>query len=497
MLVVAALVAATAASAQWQFELDTTFRTVVTRLAVASVLPQVDGSVIASGPMRFPGEMNDKLLVKFLPNGARDEAFNNSGLGRGKLTAWQDRFYVGTAATVRRILYSGLQDPTFIGMNTGPYFNSLQGGDYHVYPDGRVLMSGAHMLRDSIRGFVGIYNLIWFTNTGYLDTTKVHRTGNNVVYRFKELPDGKFICSGTCTEFEGEEVDWIFRVHADGSTDTTFRTGVFWGGARGYLPLADGRCYVAGNFRRNQAPDDTLRVVRFMPDGSLDPSFSIPHFALNGLYNHGLGVSPSGFGPGMESITPWEGGRLIVTGYFGSVNGVPRGGICMLDSTGAVLEAFDGCWASPFIYQNTSYGGIMGFTPAGDGEHYYIHGSYKGFDDGTVNDTLQRFVSRLRVVEDFTTGVASLSPEEEPGVRVYPNPARGTVMFTYDDPLLSGQQGRIVVRDLSGRVVATLAINGTSGRHTWDVQGVAPGTYVVQYLAGNTVLHTERLIIQH
>jgi hypothetical protein len=103
----------------------------------------------------------------------------------------------------------------------------------------------------------------------------------------------------------------------------------------------------------------------------------------------------------------------------------------------------------------------------------------------------------LRVVEDFTTGVASLSPEEEPGVRVYPNPARGTVMFTYDDPLLSGQQGRIVVRDLSGRVVATLAINGTSGRHTWDVQGVAPGTYVVQYLAGNTVLHTERLIIQH
>jgi hypothetical protein len=49
-------------------------------------------------------------------------------------------------------------------MNDGPYFASLQGGDYHVFPDGRVLMSGSHQLSDTIRGFVG-YEPIWFTNT--------------------------------------------------------------------------------------------------------------------------------------------------------------------------------------------------------------------------------------------------------------------------------------------------------------------------------------------
>jgi hypothetical protein len=46
-----------------------------------------------------------------------------------------------------------------------------------VYPDGSILMSGLHSLYDTARGFVGLYNLIWFTNTGHLDTTKTHRTG--------------------------------------------------------------------------------------------------------------------------------------------------------------------------------------------------------------------------------------------------------------------------------------------------------------------------------
>jgi hypothetical protein len=405
-----------------------------------------------------------------------------------------DQFYVGTGL-VRRLNAWGLIDPTFIHLNTGPYFLSLQGGDYHVYPDGRVLLSGAHMLRDSIRGFVGIYNLIWFTNTGYLDTTKVHRTGNNVVYRFKELPDGKFICSGTCTEFEGQEVDWIFRVHADGSTDTTFRTGVFWGGAQSYLPLPDGRCYVAGNFRRNQAPDDTLRVVRFMPDGSLDPSFSIPHFALNGLPNNGLGVSPSGLGAVAWSIKPWEGGRTIVTGYFGSVNGEPRGSICMLDSTGAVLDAFDGCAAGPFTYMNYHYGDILGFTPAGDGEHYYIHGSYKGFDDGTVNDTLQRFVSRLRVVELSTAVQEAERTTTTARLLLQPNPAGSWATFNYQLPALPAQAS-IVVTDLAGRTQYTQRIAGAQGQVLWDTRSVAPGAYLVSLVADGKTLSTERLVVQ-
>src|SRR5690606_5590828 len=208
--------AATCALAQQPFELDTTFRTEIQQQYVNSVLPMPDGSLIASGRMRYSGTFSDYTLIRLQDDGGLDEDFANGGQGGGKLTAWQNRFYVGTNQALRRILMTGQLDPTFIHPNNGPYFASSQGGDYHVFPDGRVLMSGNHTLGDTARGFVGMHQLIWFSNEGYLDTTRVHRKGNGAVYHFKELPGGGFICSGLATQFDGHAVDRIFRVHADG-----------------------------------------------------------------------------------------------------------------------------------------------------------------------------------------------------------------------------------------------------------------------------------------
>ncbi|MBK7556771.1 MAG: delta-60 repeat domain-containing protein [Flavobacteriales bacterium] len=104
-----------------------------------------------------------------------------------------------------------------------------------VYADGAVA-SGQHLLSDSTRGFVGFYDLIWFSNTGYLDTTKVHRQSNGIMWEFKELPDGKFICSCSCTQYEGQPVDKVFRVYPDGTLDTTFHTGINMGNIYAYHP---------------------------------------------------------------------------------------------------------------------------------------------------------------------------------------------------------------------------------------------------------------------
>ena len=120
---VAAFLAATVACGQWNFTVDPSFQTQVEYQSTGSILLNEDGTLIASGIMHFPGEFSDKRLVRLLPDGTRDETFYNSGLGGGRLTTWQDRFYVGTQ-TVRRILPTGYQDPTFIGLNLGPYFSS-------------------------------------------------------------------------------------------------------------------------------------------------------------------------------------------------------------------------------------------------------------------------------------------------------------------------------------------------------------------------------------
>ncbi len=463
---VAACLAATVVCGQWNCTVDPGFQTEITRNNVNSLLLNDDGTVIASGVMRFPGEFSDKRLVRLLPNGQRDPSFYNSGLGGAKLTRWQDRFYAGSA-TVRRILATGNQDPSFISMNLGPYFNSLQGGDYHVYPDGRVLMSGSHNLSDTARGFVGHYQLIWFTNTGYLDTTKIHRQGTGcAVYRFKELPNGQFICSGTCNQFEGQEVDWIFRVNADGTPDTTFRTDVYIGSAFDYLPLQDGRVYVAGNFRRSQAPLDTLRLARFLPDGELDPGFSIPQFSL--------GTLPGTFGSYGVSVQRWLDGNLLVTGKFQLVNGQPRKGICLLDTTGAVLPAFAGQGVGPYVYQGITYASIETVAYDTANAQLYICGAYNGYNDGTTNATGQRFVTRLDVEEwstvvDEENGTSSLS--------LYPNPADRTVLIDWGLSDATASSAELTVMTAQGQLVHTAQMSLAKEGYTLDVTAYPAGLY--------------------
>jgi len=204
-------------------DLDQSFRTGMQVIYVASVLPVAEGGVVVSGRFRFPGLDGERRSARLLPSGELDLVYYNSGLGGGALKVWSNGLvYVGTTQTVRRLLSNGHQDPTFIEMNLGRYFTSLQGGDYHVYSDGRVLMSGAHVLSDSICGFEGLYSLIWFSNEGYLDTTRTHRLCNGVIYAIDEQPDGKFLCTGTMTTYGGQPVGRVFRVEGDGTLDPSF-----------------------------------------------------------------------------------------------------------------------------------------------------------------------------------------------------------------------------------------------------------------------------------
>jgi|GEM_PF-7115209 len=80
---VAAVLAATLVCAQWNFTVDPIFQTQIIQQNVGSLLLNEDGTLIVSGIMRFSGEFSDKRLARLLPNGQRDETFNNSGLGGG------------------------------------------------------------------------------------------------------------------------------------------------------------------------------------------------------------------------------------------------------------------------------------------------------------------------------------------------------------------------------------------------------------------------------
>ncbi len=367
------------------------------------------------------------------------------------------------------------------------YFNSVQGGDYHLYPDGSVLISGNHQLNDSIRGFVGRHQLIWLTSTGCLDTTRTHRTGGQcAVYRFKELPNGQFICSGLCDQFDGEDIDRIFRVNADGSVDTMFQTGVYIGDAQDYLPMPDGRVYVGGNFRRSVAPQDTLRLVRFLVNGDLDPDFTIPQFTA------GEGLSTP-FGAYVHGITPWRNGTLIITGQFKRVNGMVRKGICLIDTTGQLRPGFEAQGVGPFTFASITTAGLLRPTFNLDSTQMYICGAYNGYNDGFTNHSEQYFITRLNV-EEINTGVVE-QDRPRPYLHLWPNPSDGQVWFAYSLPEHKGPV-QVRIRNSQGSLIHTLQGAGETGQLMWDTRGISPGLYSVELIRDGRIDQTERLVIQ-
>ena len=313
LALVAALGVATKVLAQVPFSLDTSYRTELISKNVNSIALLASGKIFASGQMKYSGDANYRGSSRFNLDGSRDLAFPSfpQTTGGGRLVPWSNKLYV-YVGPVRRLDGNGLLDPSFILPNADPYMSySGSGSDYHVYPDGRVLVDGSITLIDTIRGHVGSYDLVWLSNTGYYDTTRTPRRcePGRAMFKMQELPNGQFICSSNCTQYEGRAVDWIFRFNADGTPDTTFRTGVNAGGAYTFLPTSGGRVYAGGSFRRSSAPLDTLRLVRFFVDGSLDPNFSNPQFNDGGL--NGPFASTV-----ITSVQAWGPGALMVTGQF-------------------------------------------------------------------------------------------------------------------------------------------------------------------------------------
>ena len=433
--------------AQAPFGLDEGFRTELNKKFVNSMVELDNGDLLLSGILRWDGDLFDRGYVRVTPSGQRIADYPDFAPGGGKITPWSDRYYIGNGPGVRRIFADGSIDPEYVLPSAGPYVFALQGGDYHVYPDGRVLVSGGYVLSDSIRGFEGLYSLIWFSNEGYLDTTRTHRLCNGVIYAIEEQPDGKFLCTGTMTTYEGQPVKTVFRVEGDGTLDPSFNAPLQWyGEARDYHTLPDGRVLVAGPLKL-EGSDQVQGLIRLHADGSLDESFNLLEFFAT--FN-GSGI------PVVGSIYELAPDRFIITGVFDKINGLDRGGIAMIDSSGVLVEdVFDGlgCGAYDFVTSSgsTTYKSIAGIVPSNDGG-YFIYGAYHGYDDGSTNDTTQRMVSKLY---GLSVGVAA--EERQEMLLVSPNPATDRLVVS-TPPSLIPFSGQLHLYNVTGQLVMSSTV---------------------------------------
>jgi uncharacterized delta-60 repeat protein len=136
------------------------------------------------------------------------------------------------------------------------------------------------------------------------------------------------VFGGTFTNVSGFLRKSLALLNANGTVDGSFNPGNGIKGGLGTLNAiavqpADGKILIGGDFTSVNGAS-RQRLARLNPDGSVDQSFN-PGAGANAMVS-ALAVQPDG--------------RILVAGAFTTLNGISRGGIARVDTTGALDTNF-------------------------------------------------------------------------------------------------------------------------------------------------------------
>jgi uncharacterized delta-60 repeat protein len=191
--------------------------------------------------------------------------------------------------------------------------------------------------------------------------------------------DGKIILAGAFNAINGRAENGLARVNPDGSVDSSFAVGAVCCGAGTVMtgisaPVSalalqkDGKIIIGGSFSMVNGVSRN-GVARLNTDGSLDTTFD-PGTGLEP-------ISPGAFVPA-AALVPQPDGKLLIGGYFTSINGVPRSGVARLNANGSVDTGFDPGTALAIGYPD--YGPLTGLALLSNGQ-IVVAGSFKAFND--------------------------------------------------------------------------------------------------------------------
>ena len=277
-------------------------------LAAYAVAVQDNGKIVVAGGSCY--------VMRFKPEGAVDRRFGEGGIARPNLdpeanprcrslalqddgrivvAGYQYRPATGNSPVVLRYRRGGRLDESFAGdgQATAVLPEAMTVEDLAIQPDGRILVAG------------GTFAVARYTSRGEPDTSF---SGDGIV--FTDIVPGAFdnaegialsedgIVVGGTTDTDGGTSDFaLARYDLDGNLDlgfggggiqlTDFRNGGL-DDAWGIAAQRDGKIVLAGSTDSRGKSQD-FALARYLPDGTLDPSFSQNGKAVTAFRRRGRG----------------------------------------------------------------------------------------------------------------------------------------------------------------------------------------------------------------
>ena len=264
---------------------------------------------------------------------------------------------------ITRLSEDGTIDSSFNSSGTGAN-NTIKTAV--IQTDGKVVFAGVFTNYNGI-----VRNRIArILVNGEIDATFSITAGfNNQVYALLLQPDGKIIVAGNFTSYNGVLVNRIVRLLPDGTLDSSFTIG---SGADAIVDCIllqpDGKIVLGGQFSFFNGISYN-RMVRLNTDGSVDSGFSI-----------GVGFDKNVFSVALQSDN-----KIIVGGTFTSYKSVPTKRLLRLNSDGSLDTSF----ATGLGFSN---GEIRAIVIQPD-DRLLIGGTFSGTYNGTAVKRMVRLLA--------------------------------------------------------------------------------------------------------
>ena len=249
---------------------------------VNSIAIQTDGKILVGGNFISYNGTTANNIIRLNTNGSVDGTFVY-GIGfndviysiaiqtDGKiLVGGNFTSYNGTSANrIIRLNTNGSVDGTFV---YGSGFDFIP-EDIKIQTDGKIVIVG---LFTSYNGTIA-NGIIRLNSSGSVDTSFVYGSGfdnlANVVYTTYIQTDGKILVGGNFTTYDGTSANGIIRLNTNGSVDTSF---VYGSGFANYVTSiqvqSDGKILCGGSFTSYNGTSAN-NIIRLNSNGGVDTSF--------------------------------------------------------------------------------------------------------------------------------------------------------------------------------------------------------------------------------
>jgi uncharacterized delta-60 repeat protein len=194
-----------------------------------------------------------------------------------------------------------------------------------IQQDGRILLAGGFTQFNA----AGCGRIIRLETDGTVDSSFNTGSGaNGRIYDLRLRANGEILIVGAFTEFNGAPRGGIARLAANGSLLDQYTAAGAQNSRPGKIKAvgvqSDGKILLGGEFTE-VAGREIPGIARLNADGSLDAAFD-PGAGVDG-YVQGITVQPDG--------------KILVAGYFGSVNGSGRTSLARLNADGSLDDVFN------------------------------------------------------------------------------------------------------------------------------------------------------------